>query len=548
MKILLSFTLSLFLFIGNAQTTCDTVVNKILMVGDSWSNFPVGFGSFENNLDRFGFTNIGMFSNTSNLSVNGAETHDFLTPSGKTAIQNALTANPTIEIVNLSIGGNDILNNWNNSMDSISTDSLLDATLKRVDSIIMNIETMKPGIKVYVSGYDFANFGEVIQTFGFPTFHPFYNRWDGMGKPTFVEMNSLLSRASKKFEVLVNTYFHAYYKSPIGLMQYLYGQSTALGVAPNGTYAAGTVPFPGGRLDYPTPKIRMNDYTAFIDCFHLDAEGYDMLYKYYFEEYYLGFLRGDVDFTITSQGNGKDGGVSSTGNITSRRITVGNNTATGINKGIISFNTSTIATTPLHRGDIFLHRENQTGTLPSFNKVILELKQGNLGTSVNIDLNDYSSLADAKDTACVYGSLKENGFWLRIRIPNSMLSQINTSGITQFRVSMIDTTDGNLFYFSTGDSLKKPFIDLEYYNPTSITKNTKKALPVLYPNPSNSGMIKATNLSGFDGEIKAIDLTGRSIPLTYTNQGIDVSNLTAGSYFILFSDKKEQFALKFVKL
>lgn len=549
MKVLLSILFSTILTVGISQTNCDSLTYKILMVGDSWSNFPVGFGSFENNLDRHGFTNIGMFSNTSDLSINGAETHDFLTTTGITAIQNALNANPNIEIVNLSIGGNDILNTWNNSMDSIATDSLLDATMLRIDSIITNIQALKPGIIIYMTGYDFANFGEVIQTYASPTFHPFYARWNGMGQPDFLEMNKLLTRASDKFSVLANTDSKVQYSNGLGLMQFLYGQSTALGVAPSGTYAAGTVTFPGGRLDYPTPKSRMNNYGFFRDCFHLDTEGFDMFYKYHFEEYYLDYLRGNVDLSLTSEGMNNDGGVTSTSTISASNVTIGNSTASGISKGIVSFNTSSIpAGTAIHEASIFLYRDNQTGTLPVFNKVILESKQGNFGTSTTLDFGDYNSSSDALDTACTYGTVSENGFWLRISIPASILSQISTSGVTQFRISMIDSTDGNTLFFSTGDSTNKPFMDIEYLNPTSINSVVKENDISIYPNPTASNFITITNFNSTNSAIKVVDVTGRVFHVTLEGNQLDISTLSQGTYFILINSNENLVTKRFVKL
>jgi hypothetical protein len=138
-----------------------------------------------------------------NLSINGAVSDDFLTPAGKNAIQNGFANNPEIEWVNLSIGGNDILNNWNKSMDTVATDSLLDVTMLKIDSIIQYIKSTKSTVKIFISGYDFANFVEVIMTYAAPTFHPFYSRWNGMGKPDFEEMNKLFTRDSFKFDVLV---------------------------------------------------------------------------------------------------------------------------------------------------------------------------------------------------------------------------------------------------------------------------------------------------------------------------------------------------------
>ena len=135
MKLVYSILFSTILLFGNSLSQCDTSVNKLMLVGDSWAKFSFDFESIPTNLDRFGFTNIGMYSDN-NLSINGAVSDDFLTPAGKNAIQNGFANNPEIEWVNLSIGGNDILNNWNKSMDTVATDSLLDATMLRIDSII----------------------------------------------------------------------------------------------------------------------------------------------------------------------------------------------------------------------------------------------------------------------------------------------------------------------------------------------------------------------------------------------------------------------------
>lgn len=549
MKLILTFFLLLTIHLGIAQSHCDTLVNKIMMVGDSWSNFPVGFGSFSNNLDRYGFTNVGMYSNTTDLSLNGAETKTFLTPAGKTALQNAITANPKIEVVNLSIGGNDILNTWNNSMDSLTTDSLLDATMSRADSIIDYIISLKYGVKVYLAGYDFANFGEVIQTFSVPTSHPFYNRWSRMGFPTFIELNKLLTRASVKYQALANSKSDVYFNSTIGLMQYLYGQTTPLGVAPSGTYAPRSVTFPGGRLDYPTPKIMMNNYGLFRDCFHLSSEGFDAIYNYHFQQFYFDFLRKEVDASIVSEGSSSDGGVSSTGTTSTANINIGNSSSTGIFKGIVSFNTSTLpASTLIHRANIFLHRDNHTGTLPTFNQVILEVKQGNFGSTSSVEISDYNSLASKKDTACTYGTIKNNGFWLRIDVPKQLLTEINPSGKTQFRISMIDTTDGSTFYFSTGDSIHKPFLDLEFYNPASINSNSLESSLVIFPNPANTEYISLKSNSNFKGKVTAIDVTGRQFPLSYSNSQISISHLSIGTYFLIFENDKERVTKKFVKI
>ncbi|MEN8929209.1 MAG: T9SS type A sorting domain-containing protein [Flavobacteriales bacterium] len=548
MKQNISLLFLFFVLFGNSQTQCDSVINKLMHMGDSWAKFSFDFGSIPTNLDRFGFTNVGMYSDN-DIAVNGAVSADFLTPTGKAAIQNAFATNPEIEWVNLSIGGNDILNSWNNSMDSVSTDSLLDATMARIDSIIEFIKGIKPQAKIHIPGYDFANFGEVIPTAAVPTFHPFYGRWDGMGQPDFMELNSLLTRASTKFAELVSNKQNVFYTNALGLMQYLYGQTVPLGVNPAGTYQPRTVPLPGGRLDYPTPKSMMNDYVIFTDCFHLNSEGYEMFYKYHFEEYFWDELRNKKNITIASEGGNKDGGVTSLSSLSPANITIGNNATAGISKGIVSFNTSSVsASTLIHSGNLFLHRNNLTGNLPVFNKVMLEVKQGNFGTSTSLDFGDYSSPADELDTACVYGSLKENGYWLRIKVPASLLSEINTAGSTQFRISMIDSTDGSTLFYSTGDSTDKPFLELEYFNPASVEENEKQTEISLFPNPSGNAFISVANLNDFEGEVSATDISGRQFPVTYSRSQLDISKLASGTYFIVFKDKEFTQVKRFVKL
>lgn len=549
MKRILFFIFCLSFYQSNAQTSCDTVTNRILMIGDSWSNFPVGFGSFPKNLDRFGYTNIGMFSNTTDLSINGAVTADFLSPAGKAAVQSAIISNPTIEVVNLSIGGNDMLDTWNNSMDSLTTDSLLDATMGRVDSIIDYLLALKPTLKIFIPGYDFANFGEVIQTYSLPALHFFYSRWNGMGQPDFVEMNKLLTRASDKFSELANTNSQVTYNNALGLMQYLHGQTSPLGISPGGTYPPFSVPFPGGRMDYPTPKVRMNDYILFQDCFHLSSEGFDEFYTYHFESYYWNYLRGKVDFSTPSEGNQKDGGISSNSIISGGNIALGNNLTIGNSKGILSFNTSGISGTSLiHRADLFFHRDNQTGTLPSFSKVVLEVKDGFFGSGPTLDFGDYSSTSSRKDTACVYGTVSDNGYWMRIRVPASLLPHISSSGTTQFRISMLDSTNGSMLYFSTGDSLKKPFLDVEYLNPTLLLVNENSFDPMLYPNPTSGDELTIGNVVDFRGEVIAIDLSGRTLPLSVQSSRIDVSQLMRGAYFLVISEGNKTATIKFVKL
>ena len=202
----------------------------------------------------------------------------------------------------------------------------------------------------------------------------------------------------------------------------------------------------------------------------------------------------------------------------------------------------------IHSGNLFLYRDNLTGSLPSFNKVILEVKKGNFGTSTSLDFGDYASIADKVDTACVFGTVKENGYWLRIKLPTGLLTEINTIGSTQFRISMIDSMNGSTLFYSTGDSINKPFLDLEYFNPASLAENQLRKNITLYPNPSSSNFISVQNLTDFEGNVIAIDLTGRQFPISFSGSQLNISKLSQGIYFIVFKDDDFTYTKRFVKL
>ena len=548
MKKILFFTFLISFNFINAQVTCETPKTKIILTGDSWADFPFGFGTISGNLDRYGFTNVKMYSSSA-LSVSGIETANMLQPSYITNLQNELIAHPDVEIVIVSIGGNDMLNNWNTSMDSLQTDSLITDVFIRIDSIISKIKGLKTNLQIFLPGYDYGNFGEVINTFSVPSLHPFYSKWSSMGNPNFLELNSLMNIVSKRFKALGLKY-QITYNDASGLMQYVYGQQNPLGVSPGGTYAPRSVTVPGGNLNYPSPKVAIRDYGPFRDCFHLSAEGFDHFYSYHFKNYFWKYLRQNVDTTFYSEGNNKDGGVSLS-SVINNEISIGDTPATStIFKGIVSFNTSSIPNSSvIQNSNLYIYRSNLSGSLPVFDKVILEIKKGNFGTTSSVEIADYSSVSDAKDTACVYGTVAKNGYWLRIKLPNSVQAEINKLGVTQFKISMLDTTNGSVLHFSTGDSTNKPMLDIEYYNPTSLEKNNLENLITIFPNPIDGNVLNIRGVNDGETQISVVDLMGRKMQINLiSNQKIDVSYFKKGVYFILFENENKRLSKRFIKL
>lgn len=544
--------LSLFLFINANSQTCNSPSKRILMVGDSWSWIPwTLYTSIDDNLDKYGFTDLDAYS-TQDLSVNGKKTKYLLDTAILAKIETALNDYPEIDIINLSIGGNDFLGNWNNSMSPASTDSLLTAIINRVDTIIMKIWEIDSTIKIHMPMYDFPNFEEVIYNIPFPTQHPFYASWNDMGQPTFLEINTELINIGTKAQNLANKYDHVTYVNSAGLMQNVYGQNSPLGVAPGGTYAAGTAPVPGGFPNYPSPMNAMRDYALGVkDAFHLSEGGYRNFYDRNFKQVYFNHLRSDRDTVFSSQGGNKDGFVNST-SFGKNNIGIGLDSSGNLTSGIISFNTSGIpANDSVYLGKLFIKRDSLLGSKPISGTVLIEIKNGYFGASDSIDSQDFSDVATASATACAYGDINSNGSFLRIDIPASIAQYINKNGITQFKISSTGNNVGELFFANGNDTVYPPQLDLYYAQPgntTSITKNELKNEINIYPNPNSGDILNVSFKESFKGNISVIDMTGKKVNLNLINNQLNIANLPKGYYTIIFVDDTFTTIKRFVRM
>jgi hypothetical protein len=540
-KVLLALTL--LSFVSVKSQTCNSSSKRILMVGDSWSWIPwTLYTSMDDNLDKYGFTDLDAYS-TQDLSVNGKKTKYLLDTAILAKIDSALVDNPKIDIINLSIGGNDFLRGWTRTMTTYQSDSVLVSIVARIDTIIQKIWDIDSTIKVHLPMYDFPNFEEVINSTFFPNQHPFYEAWEGMEFPNFLEINTQLVNIGSKAQALTNQYSHVTYVNSAGLMQNIYGQTTPLAVAPGGTYAPGTSPLPGGFPNYPSPINALRDYALGVyDCFHLNEAGYRHFYDRNFKYFYFNHLRSDRDTVFASQGENKDGFVNST-SFGSNAVSIGLDNNSNLTSGILTFNTSTIPVSDsVHYGKLFIKREGLTGNKPISGTVLLEIKNGYFGSSDSIDSQDFADIATASVTACVYGNINDNGSFLRIDIPANIIKHINKNGQTQFRISSTGSSVGEMFFANGNDTVYPPELDL-YYSPqgntntTSIKQNNLKNNNItIYPNPNSGDALNVSFKHNFNGTILVFDITGKKVYVSLNNNQLDISNLPKGYYTIIFND------------
>ena len=528
-KLLLLFNALLFTVLQLHAQCSETDETKVMVIGDSWANF-IGLDQVINtSLEKWGHSNYKYFTN-SILAENGTETTDFLQPAKLNEIANQLNSHPEIEIVHLSLGGNDVLNQWHTSWSPAQTDSLLDSLYNRLVTIIDFIKVTKPGVKILWSGYAYPNFGEIIEDMApFQSSHPFYATWSGMGEPDFLEINTLLNFFSDTISALAAADPQVDFIPATGLMQYAFGQPTNLGVPPGGSYAINTAPMPEGFPDYPSPKNSMRTYIIFRDCFHLSPEGYGQLLEYHTRKFYQKALMDDQ--YLLSEGGTRDGSVSSQGAV-SNTLLLGESGSEEFST-IISFNTTVMPDTGASKASIFLRRESLAGTNPVGTTIQVTIAPGFFGVTADVEAADYGAPGNASDVACRFGSDTDDGHWIRLDLPESLLPYITNDTITQFIISISASTGGLITFSDASDPEHAPVLNLTYGPVTvGLAENSISNDLKIYPNPTRGPLFIEIAEQELQ-QVELFDLPGKTLLNSHdkTNQ-LDISSLPAGVYVL----------------
>jgi lysophospholipase L1-like esterase len=536
--------LAISLFFSKSYSQCsETNQPKVLMVGDSWAFFMNVDQTINNAFKKWGFSNYKYITHGL-IAENGAETDDFLKPDKQHMIDSLIKANPSIEVIHLSIGGNDVLGDWKVSFSQAQTDTLKSQVSQRLLQIIDFLKTTKPGIKILWSGYVYPNFQEVIQTSILGNSHPFYSSWQKMEFPTFVQLNTVLNSFSADVAAYAATDPQVDFINATGLMQYTFGQAAPLGVAPGGTYAAFTQPLPNGDSTYPSPKNSMRDYLGITkDCFHLSAKGYADLIEYHTQKFYHKLLMDDLYLLPDAS---QTGSVSSQGNIVDSLVlgeAFGESYST-----VLSFDTRSMADTTLTSASVFLRRKSLDGANPISGNLEVKIKNGNFGASATVEASDYTATGDGAATPCLFGSNSGDGHWIRLDLPTSLFPFITKNDITQIVLSAPNFTGGKVVFNDNTDPEFAPVFNLNYgETPSSIEKPLSLNNFKVYPNPTNSILnIETTSATVIKTEI--FNTLGSTVLAQLNSSNtIDVSTLSQGFYFINVTTTEGTGKMKFIK-
>lgn len=239
-------------------------IPKILLVGDSWPWFMMLNQAFTTALDEEGlgqYEALGM-----NTTAPGSTAKQWRRERWLKVIQRELDANPSIDIVHVSLGGNDYLSRWSPKMPIEDRTALFEEVRDNIEAVVKAILDMRPDIRVAIVEYDYVNATRKGSTI------PELNKAGQILAHMKMEMSKKYPRCG-----YIQTY---------GLMQYTFGfpPDVAPHTVPMPGQAPDFTPFPGGNTELGSPAVAM------MDDIHCSPKGYHVVARHCIDVLYRDWI------------------------------------------------------------------------------------------------------------------------------------------------------------------------------------------------------------------------------------------------------------------
>ncbi|MCL5103762.1 MAG: carboxypeptidase-like regulatory domain-containing protein [Armatimonadetes bacterium] len=296
-----AFRVLVVLAIVLSVTSAHAATKRVQIVGDSWAALMWQHKSLRTAFTAMGVS--GIEEDGTNTAIGGTTASYWMQPANLAVIGAQLNANPSIDCVNLVLGGNDVWN-WRTSWTQARTNAMLDGVRDNLASICDYCLNVRPSIHVVIHGYDYLN---LCDTATADPSGAAGKMWLLLGQPTPEQINRLFLGLESRKRDLTERSPRIHYVQCFGTAQVAGGTSSAApGQWPNFS------PFPGGNVTLPTPMQYMNGN----DPIHLNQTGYNMIcavateafYKPYFQDTLNGLVKGKV--TSSQAGNNPIAGAS----------------------------------------------------------------------------------------------------------------------------------------------------------------------------------------------------------------------------------------------
>ena len=458
-----------------------TPTARVLLAGDSWAQYMWDDDAHNETFDKFGQadhravsrslgSNPGPGYSGPEYAVSGSEAREWVDTADYPWIANVvaeLVAEPSIDTVMFSLGGNDILagksgGGWYKDMDLDvpgSEQALFTRILADSSTIVDAITAVRPGVDVLVSSYEYPNFN-VSALWCWIYACP--KRRDLSRDPdnalvSDAEINAMNLDVESRRIAWTNANPRLHFDHGDGEMHYYYGDGvSAAGVLPRpGQQAPDYLPFPGGNPLRPSLRENFRVVSGIpADPIHLDAEGYLYKVAVQTESYFFPKFRGEVSQTLSSLGGAFDGWTDGVAAGTDD-IAIGDD-GTRLSYGLVSFDTSAIAPDAvIESASLYLVQDTRSGSNP-FVTDALGAPRLDVAASFGapeVEPGDASAPADASDAGCFVGSADASYYALRIDLTPAALAAIRRDGLTQFRIAFSNTDPGiNRIRFNDGDA------------------------------------------------------------------------------------------------
>ncbi len=534
---------------------------RVLLVGDSWAQYMWDDGSHNAIFDKFGnedrrALSLSLGSDPGpgyagpEYAISGSEARQWSDTANYPWIANMVTAlqnNPTIDLVVLSIGGNDVLagqpgGGWYKDMDldvAGSEEALFDQIEVNTFAIVDAALAVRPNIRVMISSYEYPNFNVGFWCFVYAC----PKRRDLSRDPTNdlitdQELNDMMIRIEQRRIAWVNSNARLLFDHGIGPMHHFYGDGVAapLSLPYPGQIPPAFTPFPGGNALKPTLRANFRKPNGIdADPIHLNLPGYQYKITGETESFFFPYFRGNATTTIFSQGGANDGW--SDGAATGTSGARVGDTGTRIAAGILSFDTASIPDgSTISGAAIYLTRDSLTGANPFTSGALgtptVDVVRGAFGSDA-VEVSDATAPADAIDAGYIAGSAASNGYAVRVEITGAGLAAINDQGLTQFRLQFPSVSSGaaaDYVVFRDGDAppatpsgpptlaeymgSSAPFLDVTYSAPVGVPENREWAAAMRpnSPNPFRASTTLRFSLAAESrARIEIFDVSGRLV-------------------------------------
>lgn len=238
---------------------------RILMLGDSWAWFMFMNKSIDQALDARGMEHwdtVGM-----RTAIPGSTSEQWTRQDWLDNVSAELDKYPTVDIIHLSLGGNDYLRRWSNDMPEAERDELFNGVVDDIRVVIKHILSVRPEMKIVIVGYDYVN--------------------SSRRNSTMQQLNQAGQILERMKGELCNEFpGNVLHIVNYGLMQYHFGAEPDL--KPQSVPLPGQAPdydpYPGGNVNYGNAKAAM------ADSIHLSIAGYKILGEHCVDTLYAKLL------------------------------------------------------------------------------------------------------------------------------------------------------------------------------------------------------------------------------------------------------------------